>query len=87
VSESTLTSIVAELRRLLGEGQGRSGGIETISKHGYRLIAPVEAGQPAPARLAVLPFDNLDRDPEEITSPTGSPTRSSPSWARSRACG
>ncbi|MBM3746283.1 MAG: tetratricopeptide repeat protein [Acidobacteria bacterium] len=65
VSESTLTSNVAELRRLLGEGPGRLRLIETISKRGYRLIAPVASGPPEPPRLAVLPFDNLSCDPEE----------------------
>jgi len=64
VSESSLTREVAELRRILGDSRGKPQYIETIPKRGYRFIATVRACQPAGApRIAVLLFDNLNRDP------------------------
>jgi len=65
VSESALTRNAAELRQALGDSERSPRYIETITKRGYRLIAPVAPGPPAPPRLAVLPFDNLNRAPEE----------------------
>ncbi len=42
LAESVLSRSVAELRRALGDDAGRPRFIETITKRGYRLIAPVE---------------------------------------------
>jgi serine/threonine-protein kinase len=39
--------------------------IETLPRRGYRFIAPVEPILTSPPLLAVLPFDNLSRDPEQ----------------------
>lgn len=39
--------------------------IETLPRRGYRFIAPVEAVPKAPPTLAVLPFENLNHDPEQ----------------------
>jgi len=39
--------------------------IETLPRRGYRFIAPVEQMSIIPPRPAVLPFDNLNRDPEQ----------------------
>ncbi len=66
VSESLLTRTMTELRQVLGEAAEAPRMIETIPRRGYRLIAPVErAGGAAQPRLAVLPFENLNRDPEQ----------------------
>jgi TolB-like protein len=65
VSESALTSDVAELRRLLGDSRSQPRYIETVSKHGYRFITPVTRSARPEPRLAVLIFENLNRDPEQ----------------------
>jgi TolB-like protein len=66
VSESALTSDIAELRRVLGDSRTTPRYIETVAKRGYRIIARVETrGQSAQPRLAVLLFENLNRDPEQ----------------------
>ncbi len=66
VSESVLTSDIAELRRLLGDSRAQPRYIETVPKHGYRFIAPViRCAQLPEPRLAVLPFENLNQDPEQ----------------------
>ena len=66
VSESALTRNMTELRHVLGEAAGAPQIIETIPRRGYRLIAPVEVvGKAGPPRLAVLPFENLNHDPEQ----------------------
>lgn len=66
VSESALTSDIAELRQLLGDSRAKPRYIETVAKRGYRFIAQVEpCGRPAAPRLAVLVFENLNRDPEQ----------------------
>jgi TolB-like protein len=65
LSDSILSRTVAELRRLMGDDSAHPHIIETIRKRGYRLIAPVEnlQGMREP-RLAVLPFENLNREAE-----------------------
>lgn len=66
VSESALTSDVAELRQVLGDSRTQPRYIETVAKRGYRFVAAVEPNrQPAEPRLAVLLFENLNHDPEE----------------------
>ena len=66
VSESVLTRTMTELRGALNDAAGAPQIIETIPRRGYRLIAPVETiGGPDPPRLAVLPFQNLNHDPEQ----------------------
>ena len=52
VADATLYHAVAELRRALGDDAQRPRFIETISKRGYRLIAPVSDREPPPATPA-----------------------------------
>ena len=64
VGDGSLARNVSVLRKILGEGL-----IQTVSKKGYRFVAPVETGpllpwigsMPKPG-LAVLPFANLTGD-------------------------
>jgi len=66
VGESALTRSIAELRQLLGDIERRPRYIETLPKRGYRVIAAIVPGrQFAENRLAILPFDNLNHDPEQ----------------------
>jgi TolB-like protein/Flp pilus assembly protein TadD len=66
VSESALTRNMTELRQLLDDRVRPPRYIETIPKRGYRLVADVARlrafGEPT---LAVIPFENLNHDPEE----------------------
>ena len=48
VTDEALTQCIRTLRRLLGDEAGRPRFIETVPKHGYRFIAPVEAGSEKP---------------------------------------
>ena len=49
IAESALTRAVGELRRALGERAREPRYLETITKRGYRVIAPVEyLGEPPP---------------------------------------
>lgn len=68
VEEGTLTQNISVLRKALGDATF----IETVSKGGYRFVAPVKASRPADAvaihdprqrSLAVLPLDDLSGDP------------------------
>jgi TolB-like protein/Tfp pilus assembly protein PilF len=70
VSDEALSRCVSMLRQALGDDAARPHFIETIPKHGYRLVVQPEtadAKPPAAARgpwsLAVLPFLNLTGDP------------------------
>ncbi|HYC66702.1 transcriptional regulator [Brevundimonas sp.] len=49
VTDEALTQCVRTLRRQLGDDAGRPRFIETVPKHGYRFIAPVEWIDPEPA--------------------------------------
>jgi len=65
VSESTLSRDVAVLRRLLGDDARHPRFIATISKRGFRLIAPVTPVTAADqVRIGVIPFENLNHDDE-----------------------
>lgn len=50
-SNDVVTQAITQLRKALGgRGEAPGGGIETIAKSGYRLLAPVEwLGEPAPS--------------------------------------
>lgn len=70
VGEGSLTRTISILRKALG-GDARDGAyIATVSKRGYRFVAPisrVDSGKEAVAdqraMLAVLPFENLSAGP------------------------
>ncbi|RQS57403.1 hypothetical protein DID96_36750 [Burkholderia sp. Bp8963] len=72
VTEDVLKRCIAELRRAFDDDAREPRIIETISKRGYRLVAPVTAcgATPAPAgsvvsdSIVVLPFINMSADPE-----------------------
>ena len=72
IEEGSLTRTISVLRKAFDdEAKGREF-IATISKRGYRFVAPVReiTKQKAPARegkvmLAVLPFENLSGDHEQ----------------------
>ena len=59
VTDEALTQCVATLRRQLGDEAGRPRFIETVPKHGYRFIAPVEwigaDGRPDAAKAELDP--------------------------------
>src|SRR5690242_13044807 len=49
VTDEALTQCIKSLRRQLGDDAARPRFIETVPKHGYRFVAPVEAAAgPAP---------------------------------------
>ena len=58
VTDEALTQCIRTLRRQLGDDAGSPRFIETVAKHGYRFIAPVEPGEgpapPAPSTRASL---------------------------------
>jgi len=67
IEEGSLTRSISVLRKALGAGGPQY--IATISKRGYRFVAPVESGgeeEPHSAirkvMIAVLPFQNLNND-------------------------
>src|SRR5216110_1888388 len=47
VTDEALTQCIKTLRKQLGDSATVPRFIETVPKHGYRFIAPVEAGSPA----------------------------------------
>lgn len=63
--ERSLNTAVNKLRGLLGDSAQSPRFVETLSRRGYRFIAPVERKIPSEGRrkmLAVLPFENLAAD-------------------------
>jgi len=74
VEESNLTVQIAELRRRLRGSPDRKDWIATFPRVGYRFVGPLSIEGPAalaprageePA-IAVLPFQNLSGDPEQV---------------------
>src|SRR5262245_30968214 len=72
VTEDVLRRCIGELRRAFDDDARNPQIIETVSKRGYRLLAPVSALAAAPAppesaltdSIVVLPFSNMSADPE-----------------------
>jgi TolB-like protein len=63
--DSSLNSTMNRLRQVLGDKQAKPRFIETLPGRGYRFIAPVACVRTGPPGLAVLPFQNLNGDPEQ----------------------
>lgn len=75
VTDSALTQEIKQIRQVLGDDASAPRYIETVPKRGYRFIASVDDGPPhvkavasepfqAFDSLVVLPFANLNADPE-----------------------
>ena len=58
VTDEALTQCIRTLRRQLGDEAARPRFIETVPKHGYRFIAPVESVAEDPAQIAKKPVDD-----------------------------
>lgn len=62
VTDEALTQCVRTLRRVLGDDAARPRFIETVPKHGYRFVAPVEAADGEGASLtkaSALPWRHI----------------------------
>ncbi len=63
VTDEALTQGIRALRRALGDDAARPRFIETVPKHGYRFIAPVEAAgkgvAPAPTVASAVPWRHV----------------------------
>lgn len=66
VTDNALTRAVKELRSAIGDDANAPRYVETVARRGYRFVGRVRAGGALPrAMLAVLPFADLSRDPED----------------------
>ncbi len=65
--EHSINAAVKRLREALADSADTPRYVETLHRRGYRFICPAEEpGQPAGrSLLAVLPFENLSRDPDQ----------------------
>ena len=63
VTDEALTQCIKTLRRQLGDDAARPRFIETVPKHGYRFIAPVEPINDDPARQAPSSADPIQKAP------------------------
>ena len=62
--DTSVNTVIRKVRRALRDSAGHSRFVQTVHGKGYRFSADVEADL-RDARLAVLPFENLDRDVEQ----------------------
>src|SRR6266849_3326968 len=63
-----INNAIKRLREALGDTAETPRFIETLTRRGYRFIASLEAARPASSpiqSIAVLPLENLSRDPEQ----------------------
>lgn len=72
VEEGSLARTISVLRKTLEGGAGGEEYIATLSKRGYRFVAPVEetaksqdSSEARKIMLAVLPFENLSGNPDQ----------------------
>lgn len=83
VASSALSRCMSELRAALGDDARQSRVIETITKRGYRLIAPVEVCHAAPPTPAPSGPDVSELPASQVEDPF---VRSVPFWQRIRRC-
>jgi TolB-like protein/Tfp pilus assembly protein PilF len=60
-----LYNAIKRLREALGDSAETPRFVETLSRRGYRFIGKIECDAPRVRSLAVLPLENLSRDPEQ----------------------
>src|SRR5713101_6301926 len=63
--EQGLYNAVKRLREALGDSAETPRFIETLARRGYRFIGTISASPRKFESLAVLPLENLSRDPEQ----------------------
>jgi len=63
--DHSLNKAINKLREALGDSAESPRFVETLAKRGYRLIGKIESDAPAMRSLAVLPLENLSRDPQQ----------------------
>jgi TolB-like protein len=63
--EQGLNNAIKRLREALGDSPENPQFIETIPRHGYRFVAKLNQRPKCIRSLAVLPLENLSRDPEQ----------------------
>src|SRR6185503_19790630 len=68
VTDEALTQCIKTLRRQLGDDAARPRFIETVPKHGYRFVAPVERLE---GEGTALPLDGGGLGGGELTLPDG----------------
>jgi len=69
VTDEALTQCIRTLRRQLGDDAGRPRFIETVPKHGYRFIAPVERLEPLTGPAAPAPAATAASAPQRRSWP------------------
>ncbi len=60
-----LYNAIKRLREALGDSAETPRFVETLSRRGYRFVGRIECDAPQMRSLAVLPLENLSRDPEQ----------------------
>jgi DNA-binding winged helix-turn-helix (wHTH) protein len=60
-----LYNAIKRLREALGDSAETPQFVETLSRRGYRFVGTIECVAPRVRSLAVLPLENLSRDPEQ----------------------
>ncbi len=60
-----INNAIERLREALGDTADTPGFVETLPRRGYRFIGKIERETPRFRSLAVLPLENLSRDPEQ----------------------
>ncbi len=65
VTDDALAQEITNIRHAIGDAARTPTYIRTVRKHGYQFIAPVQPILITPPRLAVLPFANLNPNPEQ----------------------
>jgi TolB-like protein/Tfp pilus assembly protein PilF len=60
-----LYNAIKRLREALGDSAETPRFVETLSRRGYRFVGTIERDAPRVRSLAVLPLENLSRDPEQ----------------------
>ncbi|HET6217513.1 MAG TPA: tetratricopeptide repeat protein [Acidobacteriaceae bacterium] len=59
VEEGNLSVTISHLRKVLGDDRGKQEYIETVSKGGYRFVAPVAERCDTPSDSAAIPVDSV----------------------------
>jgi DNA-binding winged helix-turn-helix (wHTH) protein len=86
VTDEALTQCIRTLRKQLGDDASNPRFIETVPKHGYRFIAPVNDGATTTTASRTFAWRNVALVAGAGTLGGGVALRMRQPWARSRAC-
>jgi TolB-like protein/DNA-binding winged helix-turn-helix (wHTH) protein/Tfp pilus assembly protein PilF len=80
IDEATLTRMISELRKTLGERAGEANFVQTVPKRGYRFVAPVEVVPELVPVEPLVPLPVVTAQPRQLDASQHLQSHKTNSW-------